>query len=90
MSAINKAEIKFSFTEMSRDILLERQFPLLSNKMEGNCFSFYIFPTGIATPSLVTTPGCFSYKERINDRRQTARAVASETELPDTSASSAR
>ena len=89
MSAINKAEIKFSFTEMSRDILLERQFPLLSNKMEGNCFSFHIFPTGIATPSLVTTPGCFSYKERINDRRQTARAVASATELPDTSALSA-
>lgn len=90
MSVINKAEIKLSFTEMSRDILLERQFPLLSNKMEDSCFSFHIFPTGIATPSLVTTTGCFPYKERINDRRQTARAVASATELPDTSASSAR
>lgn len=90
MSVINKAEIKLSFTEMSRDILLERQFPLLSNKMEDNCFSFHIFPTGIATPSLVTTTGCFPYKERINDRSQTARAVASATELPDTSASSAR
>ena len=33
MSAINKAEIKFSFTEMSRDILLERQFP--SFKQDG-------------------------------------------------------
>ena len=87
MSVIYKAEIKFPSAETSRDILLERQFPL-SNKMEYNCFSFYIFPTGIATPSLVTTTGCFSYKERINDRRQTARAVASETELPDTSASS--
>jgi len=33
MSAINKAEIKFSFTEMSRDILLKRQFP--SFKQDG-------------------------------------------------------
>jgi hypothetical protein len=88
MSVIYKAEIKFPSAETGRNILLERQFPLLSNKMEDNCFSFHIFPTGIATPSLVTTTGCFSYKERINDRRQTTRAVASSTELPDTSASS--
>lgn len=90
MSVIYKAEIKFPSAETGRNILLKRQFPLLSNKMEDNCFSFHIFLTGIATPSLVTTTGCFSYKERINDRRQTARAVASATELPDTSASSAR
>ena len=89
MSVIYKAEIKFPSTEMSRDIILERQFPLLSNKMGYNCFSFHIFPTGIATPSLVTTTGCFSYKERINDRRQATRAVALATELPDTSALSA-
>ena len=88
MSVIYKAEIKFPATETGRNIPLERQFPLLSNKMENNCFSFHIFPTGIATPSLVTTTGCFSYKERINDRRQAARAVASQMELPDTSASS--
>lgn len=90
MSVIYKAEIKFPATETGRNIPLERQFPLLSNKMENNCFSFHIFPTGIATPSLVTTTGCFSYKERINDRRKAARAVASATELPDTSALSAR
>lgn len=90
MNVIYKAEIKFPSAETSRDILLEKQFPFLLNKMENNYFSFHIFPTGIATSSLVTTTGCFSYKERINDRRQTTRAVASATELPDTSASSAR
>ena len=88
MNVIYKAEIKFPSAETSRDILLEKQFPFLLNKMENNYFSFHIFPTGIATSSLVTTTGCFSYKERINDRRQTTRAVASATELPDTSASS--
>lgn len=40
MSAINKAEIKFSFTEMSRDILLERQFP--SFKQDG--IQLLLFP----------------------------------------------
>lgn len=53
MSVIYKAEIKFPSAETGRNILLERQFPLLSNKMEDNCFSFHIFPTGIATSSLV-------------------------------------
>ena len=86
MSVINKAAIKFSSTETSRDIILERQFSPF--KQDGRQLLLFIFPTGIATPSLVTTTGCFPYKERINDRRQTARAVASETELPDTSASS--
>ena len=33
MSVIYKAEIKFPFTKMSRDILLERQFP--SFKQDG-------------------------------------------------------
>lgn len=68
MNVIYKAEIKFPSAETSRDILLEKQFPFLLNKMENNYFSFHIFPTGIATSSLVTTTGCFSYKERINDR----------------------
>ena len=57
-------------------------------RIYSHLFFLPYIPTGIATSSLVTTTGCFSYKERINDRRQTARAVASETELPDTSASS--
>ena len=89
MSVIYKAGS--SFPPLKRVVIyfLRGNSPL-SNKMEYNCFSFHIFPTGIATPSLVTTTGCFSYKERINDRRQATRAVASATELPDTSASSAR
>ena len=58
-------------------------------RIYSHLFFLPYIPTGIATSSLVTTTGCFSYKERINDRRQTARAVASATELPDTSASSA-
>ena len=87
MSVIYKAGS--SFPPLKRVVIyFSRGNSPLSNKMEYNCFSFHIFPTGIATPSLVTTTGCFSYKERINDRRQTARAVASATELPDTSASS--
>ena len=77
MSVIYKAGS--SFPPLKRVVIyFSRGNSPLSNKMEYNCFSFHIFPTGIATPSLVTTTGCFSYKERINDRRQTARAVASE------------
>lgn len=40
MSVINKAEIKFPSTEMSRDILLERQFP--SFKQDG--IQLLLFP----------------------------------------------
>ena len=44
-------------------------------------------PTSIGSSSLVTATGCFSYPNLINDRRQTNRAAASATELPDTSVS---
>ena len=83
MSVIYKAGS--SFPPLKRVVIyFSRGNSPLSNKMEYNCFSFHIFP---ATPSLVTTTGCFSYKERINDRRQATRVVASATELPDTSVS---
>ena len=87
MSVIYKAEIKFPSAETSRDILLERQFP--SFKQDGIQLLFFLYIPHRNSNSV------FGYNNRMlliqgayKRQKQTARAVASETELPDTSASS--
>lgn len=80
--------LKSSLPPLKRMVIyFSRDSSPLSNRMECSCFSFQILPTSIGSSSLVTATGCFSYPNLINDRRQTDRAAASATELPDTSVS---
>ena len=86
--SVSLIRLKSSLPPLKRMVIyFSRDSSPPSNRMECSCFSFQILPTSIGSSSLVTATGCFSYPNLINDRRQTNRAAASATELPDTSVS---